>query len=202
MAELAAEAYGPVGDAARHRPLAELEAGLRALAAAPTEAGRLARIVRRRADGVREEPERVRLSPDEGVPGDGWSRRPPRDPEAQLAVMRRDVAELLANGQPLALFGDNLFVDLELAAASLPVGTRLRVGEARVVVTAKPHDGCRKFEARFGADALRLVQAPPTRDRNLRGVYWRVVAAGLARVGDPIEVLARPQAAVTARSGV
>ena len=202
MAERAAEADGPVGDPARHLALAELEAGLRALAPGPRDAGRLARLVLRRVDGVREEPERVWLSPEEGLPGDGWARRPPRDPEAQLAVMRRDVALLLANGQPLALFGDNLFVDLELAAASLPVGTQLRVGEARVVVTAKPHDGCRKFQARFGADALRLVQAPPTRDQNLRGVYWKVVAAGLARVGDTIEVLARPQAAVTARSGV
>src|SRR5262245_52275531 len=106
MARKAAEAYGPAGDPARHLTLAELEAGLRALAAAPRDAGRLARIVLRRPDGVREEPERVRLSPEEGVPGDGWVRRPPRDPEAQLAVMRRDVAELLANGQPLSLFGD------------------------------------------------------------------------------------------------
>ena len=84
----------------------------------------------RRADGVRETPERTRLSPDDGVPGDDWSRRPPRDPEAQLAVMRRDVAELIANGQPLTLFGDNLFVDLDLSAANLPAGTRLRVGDA------------------------------------------------------------------------
>jgi len=205
MPELAGEAFGPQGDASRHRALAELEAGLRALAAAPTEAGRLALIVLRRSDGRRELPERARLSIEEGVPGDGWSRRPPRDPEAQLAVMRRDVAELVANGQPLATFGDNLFVDLDLSARNLPPGTRLRVGEAEVEVTAKPHNGCRKFHGRFGADALQLVQAPATRAQNLRGVYWKVVAAGLARVGDPIEVLVRParaQAAVAARSGV
>ena len=192
MAELGKEAYGPDGDAARHRPLAELEAGLRALASAPRDAGRLALVVRRRADGVRETPERVVLTPAEGVPGDGWSRRPPRDPEAQLAVMRRDVAELLAHGQPLTLFGDNLLVELDLSAANLPHGTRLRVGEALVVVTAKPHNGCSKFKGRFGQDALRLVQAPATRPQNLRGIYWKVVAAGTAGVGDPIEVLARP----------
>ena len=192
MAELTREAHGPEGDAARHRPLAELEAALGALPAAPRDTGRLALIVRRRADGVRETPERVVLSPEEGVPGDGWSRRPPRDPEAQLAVMRRDVAELLAHGQPITLFGDNLFVELDLSAANLPTGTRLRVGEALVVVTAEPHNGCRKFQGRFGAAALRLVQAPATRPQNLRGIYWRVVAAGPAAVGDPIEVLSRP----------
>ena len=79
----------------------ELKAGFRALPKAPKDSGRLALIVRRRPDGERETPEYVQLFPDEGVPGDGWSRRPPRDPLAQLAVMRRDVAELIANGQPL-----------------------------------------------------------------------------------------------------
>ena len=185
------EPYGPHGDASRHRPLAELEAARRALSGAPRDSGRLALLVRRRADGVRETPERVRLSPEEGVPGDAWSRRPPRDPEAQLAVMRRDVAELIANGQAFCLFGDNLFVDLDISAANLPAGTRLRVGEAQVVVTPEPHDGCLKFKGRFGQDALRFVQAKPTRDQNFRGSYWRVVEPGEARVGDPIEVLSR-----------
>jgi MOSC domain-containing protein YiiM len=192
MAELAKEAFGPEGDPARHRPLAALEAALRALPSAPADAGRLALIVRRRPDGVRETPARVVLTPEEGMPGDGWSRRPPRDPEAQLAVIRRDVAELLANGQPLTLFGDNLLVDLDLSDGNLPHGTRLRVGEALVVVTPMPHNGCRKFNGRFGTDALRFVQAPATRPLNLRGIYWKVVAPGAAAVGDAILVLARP----------
>lgn len=191
MAELVKEAYGPEGDASRHRKLEELEAGLSALRKAPEDKGRLALIVRRLPDGGRETPEYVQLFPDEGVPGDGWNRRPPRDPLAQLAVMRRDVAELIANGQPLTHFGDNLFVDLDLTAANLPLATRLRVGEALVEVTSKPHNGCLKFKGRFGEDALTFVQAPPTRDQNRRGIYWRVIEAGGARVGDPIRVLSR-----------
>lgn len=155
------------------------------------DAGLLALIVRRRSDGVRETLERVHLSREEGVSGDGWARRPPRDPEAQLAVMRRDVAELIANGQPLTVFGDNLFVELDLSAANLPTGARLRVGSAVVEVTPKPHNGCRKFKGRFGGDALRFVQDKPTRDQNLRGIYWRVAEPGELRVGDPIQVLSR-----------
>ena len=113
-------------------------------------------------------------------------------PEAQLAVMRRDVAELIANGQALTLFGDNLFVELDLSAANLPFGTRLRVGAARVEMTAMPHNGCIKFKGRFGPDALRFVQAKETRDQNFRGVYWKVIEPGDARVGDAIRVLSRP----------
>ncbi len=186
-----AEGFGPPGDPERHLTQAELAAGLGALAVPPADSGRVALIVRRRPDGVRETPGQTRLTPEEGVPGDGWSRRPPRDPEAQLAVMRRDVAELIANGQPLSVFGDNLFVELDISADNLPVGTRLRVGEALVAVTPKPHDGCLKFKQRFGSDALGVVQAPTTRSQNLRGIYWKVVESGLARVGDPIQVLSR-----------
>jgi hypothetical protein len=191
MAEPQKEAYGPCGDAARHLPLAELEEGLRALAAPPRDAGRVTMIVRRRPDGARERPERACLEPGMGVPGDGWDRRPPRDPEAQLAVMRHDVAALIANGQPLTTFGDNLFVDLDISAANLPLGTQLRVGVATVEVTPKPHNGCIKFKGRFGEDALRFVQAPQTRDQNLRGIYWKVVEAGEVRVGDPVRVVSR-----------
>lgn len=192
LPKLASEAYGPEGEVARHLALAYLEAGLRALPAAPRATGRLARIVRRLADGSRELLPQARLAPEHGVPGDAWSRRPPRAADAQLAVMRRDVAELIANGQALTLFGDNLFVELELSAQNLPVGTRLRVGEALVEMTAMPHDGCLKFKGRFGQDALRFVQAPATRSRNLRGVYWKVLEPGDARAGDAVQVLSRP----------
>jgi MOSC domain-containing protein YiiM len=140
----------------------------------------------------------VRLTPEEGVTGDDWTRRPPRNPEAQIAVMRQGVAELIAHGQPLTVFGDNLFVDLDISAANLPAGTRLRVGEAVVEVTPMPHNGCVKFKARFGDDAVRFVQAPHTRPQNLRGIYWRVVASGEAGVGAAIRVLSR--SGVTAAS--
>ena len=182
----------PRGDPERHLGSTALDASARVLPAPARDAGRLALIVRRLPTGARETPGEVHLSVEHGVPGDDWSRRPPRKPEAQLAVMRRDVAELIANGQVLTLFGDQLFVDLDVSAANLPVRTRLRVGEALVEMTPEPHNGCRKFQQRFGADALRFVQAKQTRDQNRHGVYWRVIEPGLARVGDAVEVVARP----------
>ncbi len=189
--ELAKEAYGPEGNAAHHRALDALDAAHAALPAAPTERGTLKTIVRRLPDGSREHPDTVRLSPEEGVPGDGWSRRPPRLDDAQLAVIRLDVAQLIANGQSIDLVGDNLFVELDVSAENLPEGTELQIGAARVAVTPYPHNGCSKFAERFGHDALRWVQAAETRSQNRRGIYWRVLEAGEVRVGDAIEVRSR-----------
>jgi len=70
MAEARTNAGDPLGDPSRHRPLAELEAGLRALALAPRDEGRVRLIVRRLPDGTRETPEEAALSREEGVPGD------------------------------------------------------------------------------------------------------------------------------------
>ena len=60
-----------------------------------------------------------------------------------------------------------------------------------VAVTPKPHNGCLKFNGRFGNDALRFVQDKPTRDQNFRGIYWKVLEAGEVGVGDAIRVIAR-----------
>ena len=192
MADLQPQVRDLNGDSSRHLPLVDLESGLRVLPELPKDSGRLVLIVRRPVDGSRETPERIRLTPDEGVPGDSWGRNPKRDLEMQIAVMRRDVAELLANGQPLTLFGDSLFVDFDLSLGNLPIGSRLRVGEAVVEVTPMPHNGCAKFKGRFGADALFFVNAKPTRHLNLRGIYWTVIEAGEVNVGSPIQVISRP----------
>jgi MOSC domain-containing protein YiiM len=174
-----------------HRSMAELESGLRSFPKLPKDMGRLALMVRRAAGG-HEVMERAHLTPEKGLPGDRWAQPEKPNPEAQLTVMRRDVAELIANGQALSVFGDNLFVDLDISAENLPIGTRLRVGSAVVEVTPMAHNGCKKFDARFGVDALRFVNAPGTRNQNLRGIYWKVVEAGEAEVGATIKVIARP----------
>jgi hypothetical protein len=182
---------GSVGDPSRFRVLAELEHALSTLPPAPRDLGRVTLIVRRGEGGRREILNRVELIPDAGVPGDAWGRKPLRKTDAQIAVMQSPVAALIANGQPLALFGDNLFVDLDLSSANVPHGSRLKIGTAILVITPEPHNGCAKFRARFGADALRLVSQRELRPRNLRGVYMRAVEAGEVATGDEVEVLSR-----------
>jgi hypothetical protein len=190
--DLQTEAYGPEGDSSKHRPMADLNADLAALPPAPRDRGSLRLIVRRLPDGQRETPKTTRLTREEGIPGDGWNRRPPRDLGAQLTVMRMDIALIVAAGQPLTHFGDNLFVDLDLSAQSLPPGSRVQVGEALVEVTPLPHDGCRKFKGRFGQDALVFVAARATRPENRRGIHWKVIEPGEAKTGSVIEVISRP----------
>jgi hypothetical protein len=181
-----------VGDPARFRSLEDLEAMLDAFPAESTEKGYVALLMRRGSIGQREVLERAKLTPETGIPDDSWFRDAERNRDMQIAVMQKNVAELIANGQPLALFGDCLILDLDLSTANLPAGSRLRVGNAILEVTPEPHNGCRKFRARFGGDALRFVSMRERRHRNLRGIYMRVAEAGEVRTRDRVEVLARP----------
>ena len=181
-----------VGDPARYATMEALERGLAALPAAPRDVGRVALMVRRVGpSSLREVLDAAEMTPESGMPGDEWGRQRAPDPMAQLAVMQMDVAELIAQGQPLTLFGDNLFLDLDLSAANLPPGSRVRAGTVLFEVTPEPHTGCRKFRARFGLEALRFTATPELRPRNLRGIYMRVVEGGTLAAGDPVQVVTR-----------
>jgi MOSC domain-containing protein YiiM len=175
-----------------HLAYEALEEGLQQLPPPPTDEGTVSLVVARPAVEERRTPARCRLTPEGGVDGDRWAQRENPSPQAQITVMRADVARLFANGQPLSLFGDNLLVELDLSPANLPAGTRLRVGTALCEVTPQPHTGCGKFAARVGQDARDLTAAPAFQDWRLRGLYIRVLEPGDVGPGDPIRVLSRP----------
>jgi len=146
-------------------------------------------VVVRPESNARVTPARCRLSVEDGLEGDRWARAERRVYGAQVSMMRADVARVIANGQPLSMFGDNLLVALDLSFANLPAGTRLRVGTALCVATEKPHTGCAKFAARFGDPARAATQAA-----RVRGMYLRVVEDGEVAAGDRVVVLSRPPA--------
>jgi hypothetical protein len=169
-----------------------VQAGIEDVRAAPADAGSVTLIARRPEVDAREVLPEARLDPDLGLIGDNWSTKPSLatgapNPLAQLTLMSSRCAALVAGElERWPLAGDQLYVDLDLSYRNLPPGTRLAVGEATIEVTEEPHRGCGKFAARFGVDALKLVNSDVGRDLNLRGICARVVAGGVVRTGDPI----------------
>lgn len=176
------------GDPARHLGRAQLEAGLAALPAAPRDRGLVELLVARPTVGGRETPSEVLLTPEGGMPGDRWADQDQYGPNYQLATTRSDIARLIANGQPLELHGDNLYLHLDLSEGNLPPGSAVTMGEARLEVTPQPHNGCKKWVQRFGLDIMQMNMDPTYRAMHLRGIYLRVTRPGRVRVGDDVVV--------------
>lgn len=147
--------------------------------AAATRTGAVARIVLRPRADERVCPQEVAAVVGVGLTGDRGGR-----PDAQVSLMDTRVAAQLGAEADWELFGDNLFVDLDLSTAAITAGDRLAIGEVVLIATDQPHLGCRKLMARFGADALRWVNDRASRGERRRGLYARVVTAGVIRVGD------------------
>jgi MOSC domain-containing protein YiiM len=172
----------------------DLDQHLDAVRAAPADDGRVELIVRRPGTDEREIVAEAVLHPADGLVGDHWQARGNRrtpdgsaDPEDQVTIIStRVLAAIEPDRARWPLAGDQLYVDLDLGEANLPPGTRLRVGEAVVEVSAKPHTGCAKFSARFGSDALRWINGPVGRSLRMRGINARVVTAGVVRTGDAV----------------
>ena len=181
----------------KHLSLAELEEGLDFIRSAPKSEGRIELIVRRMKPGERELLQEARLDLAEGLVGDTWRARGSGStpdgsahPELQLTLTSaRAMAVMSPEKEHWPLAGDQFFVDFDLSGANLPTGTRLALGDAIIEVTAYPHNGCAKFSARFGKDALRFVNSPTGKELHLRGVNARVLQAGTVRVGELIQKL-------------
>lgn len=172
------------------RSIDDYEAAFQTLPALPRDAGRVHLLVLRKGGGVHETPAEAELSPEDGLHGDRWGQGK-RNPDTQVTLMRLDVAELVraTPEQPLHTPGDNVLVDLDLSEEALPIGTRLRLGEALLEVSPEPHTGCKLFSQRFGATALAWVNHKDHRARRLRGVNCRVIEGGRVRLDDAVSVV-------------
>jgi len=180
-----------------HLSTAALEAGLDEVRDSPSDGGTVELIVRRPAVDEREVLAEGALDADAGLVGDTWPVRGSTrtkdgspHPGMQLTVMNSRAALLVARdpGRRM-LAGDQLYVDLDISPANLSAGTRLALGSAVIEVTDQPHLGCAKFAARFGTDALRLVNSRTGRELRLRGLNARIIGSGTVRPGDVIRKL-------------
>jgi len=174
--------------------LAMLESALAAIQQSPVDGGVIELITCRPATGEREVLESSEINVGEGLVGDNWLARGNRkradgtaDPEAQLTLMNsRSIAAIAGTPERWPLAGDQLYVDMDLGEANLPVGSILRVGAVRLEVSALPHLGCLKFQEHFGRDATSFVNSHEGRSLRLRGVNVRVLAGGSIRRGDRV----------------
>lgn len=188
-----------------HRTTDELIAFLPTLDAAPRDAGTLRAVIRRPGVGEREVLDVGHLEVVDGLVGDTWaargSRRTPdgsAHPDMQLNIMSHRLVEFLAQDPAREeLAGDQMFIDLDLSHDNLPAWSELHIGGpdgAVIVVTDQPHNGCGKFIARFGKDAMTFVNGPEGKPRRLRGLCAKVVRPGPVRPGDDV-VVVRPDGA-------
>lgn len=165
----------------------------------------------RRASSRRALPERAALTIEGGLDGDRWAIERREDLAAspdlalhggaadrQLTVMELRAIECISTHDlfghlALEVPGDNLVVDFDLSTANLPIGARFSVGDATLEVTAPPHLGCKKFEARYGPAALAWVNSPSGRERRLRGLNARVITPGVVALGARVSRLTPPR---------
>lgn len=184
----------------QHRTLAQLNEALAQVRGAPQDEGVVRVIVRRPVVNAREVLDEAVFDAGTGLVGDTWrDRRSSRSPDGtphpdmQITLMSvRAIGAISPDEARWSLAGDQLFVDLDLTAANLPAGTRLRMGEAVLEVTSQPHTGCGKFVDRFGVDAMKWVNSTEGRELNLRGIYAKVVTSGRVRRGDAIVKVPTP----------
>ncbi|MFH1469330.1 MAG: cyclic pyranopterin monophosphate synthase MoaC [Pseudomonadota bacterium] len=124
----------------------------------------------------------ARLLVESGIEGDAhagpWHRQISLLAEESIAPMRGRGVDL-----PPGVFAENLTVR-GLRLTTLPIGARLRVGEALLEVTQigkECHHGCE----------IRRLVGDCVMPRE--GIFTRVLEGGLLRAGDPIQVLSPPE---------
>ncbi|MFB8084308.1 MOSC domain-containing protein [Streptomyces sp. NPDC055992] len=105
-----------------------------------------------------------------------------------LDVWERELGRPLRNG----CFGENLTTAGVRLGETL-IGERWRIGDELVLEVTSGRIPCRTFAGHLGEArwVKRFTQAAAP------GAYFRVVAAGTVRAGDPVEIVHRPDHEVT-----
>ncbi|MBN8583174.1 MAG: MOSC domain-containing protein [Anaerolineae bacterium] len=174
--------------------LEHLQTQLNHIQESPKDNGSVLLIIRRPATEEREIITQGRLIPASGLEGDNWRERGSTsmpdgsaNPEAEITLMNTRVIQALTQDETRwALAGDQFFVDFDLSEENIPAGTRLAIGSAIVEVSPLPHNGCKKFSARFGVDALKFISMAENKPMRMRGINAKIIQVGDVKQGDLI----------------
>jgi hypothetical protein len=177
-----------------HATVAECEAALDHILAAPTDGATIKQLCFRPDLSLRAFPDSLEMTVDQGITGERWRTNPwlklpngDPDPRIQVSIFSQRVMDLCWRDRVNSVHpGDPIVVDMDLGAANLPVGTRLRAGSAILEVSDMFNTACIKWHDRYGNDSLRWINKRENRDFRLRGILCKIVQDGTVRVGDQL----------------
>ncbi|MGJ8652368.1 MAG: MOSC domain-containing protein [Opitutaceae bacterium] len=171
---------------------------IRLAQAAPVGQGRVDFLINRPNEGVHTPVDELYFDVEKGILGDRWQQtawlrlpdgRP--DPRVQVSVTNTNVMRCFIGEHSEGVFscGDNVYTNLNLSELTLPVGSRLQIGEAIIEVSDVVNDACGKFSQRFGKEAFACVRAAENAPLRLRGLFARIVQSGAVASGDIVALI-------------
>lgn len=173
----------------------ELNRALPDIMAAPQDGAAISMLCLRPARGQRRFVDRITLTRAQGIPGERWATQPwirtqdgAPHPGIQVSILPRRVLDLVWRERGTTVHpGDTFIADLDMSEANLPTGQLLQVGSARLRVSEVFNDGCVKWKARYGQEALDWVRAPQHRALRLRGILCSIETDGVIVDGDMVK---------------
>jgi len=182
-------------DAMKQVTMAELQAALPDVLAAPKDNASIEQLCLRPDFGERNFVDKMQLTREFGIPGERWNYAPwlkqdngNADPRIQVSILGTRVLDLVWRDRVnTAHPGDSFMADMDFSEANMPAGTLLNIGSATLRVTDKFNDACVKWKVRYGKDAKDWIVIPENIRHRLRGALCEVVRDGWVKNGDLIQ---------------
>lgn len=184
-----------MSDAVKQVTMAELQAAVPHVLAAPKDNAPIEQLCLRPDFGERNFVDKMQLTRQFGIPGERWNYAPwlkhedgTADPRIQVSILGTRVLDLVWLDRENTLHpGDSFMADMDFSHTNMPVGTLLNIGSATVRVTDKFNDACVKWKVRYGKDAKDWIVRPENIKHRLRGILCEVIHDGWVETGDLIK---------------
>jgi len=182
-------------DVMKQATIAELQAALPDVLAAPKDNAPIEQLCLRPDFGERNFVDEMHLTREFGIPGERWNYAPwlklengKADPRIQVSILGTRVLDLVWRDRVNTPHpGDSFMADMDFSEANMPAGTLLNIGSAALRVTDKFNDACVKWKVRYGKDAKDWIVLPENIRHRLRGALCEVVRDGWVKTGDLIQ---------------